>query len=107
MLEPHSHASKRERVGLASQIVLTMGKFASLAQDQETPTEGYENVLYGCLDLIAADGGTKAVRQLLEDLSEPKVSFPLAGFILIVAEQLIRLIDAESMRDIVFPRAQK
>jgi hypothetical protein len=107
MLEPHSYATKRERVGLASHIVLTMGKFASLAQDQETHAPRYEEVLYGCLDLIAAGGGTKAVRQLLEDLNEPKVSDSLAGFILIVAEQLIRLIDAESMRDIVFPLAQK
>lgn len=107
MLEPHSIASRRERVGLASHIVLTMGKFASLAQDQETPSDGYENVLYGSLDIIAASGGVKAVRQLLSDLNDVKVSDSLAGFILIVSEQLIRLIDAESMRDIVFPLAQK
>lgn len=107
MLEPHSYATKKERVGLSSHIVLTMGKFASLAQDLDVPSDGYENILYGSLDIIAASGGAKAVRQLLDDLNEPKVSDSLAGFILIVAEQLMRQIDAESMREIVFPLAQK
>ncbi|GMK57673.1 hypothetical protein CspeluHIS016_0405070 [Cutaneotrichosporon spelunceum] len=106
MLEPHSYGSKRERIDLASHIVLTMGKFSSLAQE-DSQSEGFENVLYGCLDLIAANGKSVAVRQLLEELNRPKVSDSLAGFILIVAEQLIRLIDAQSMRDIVFPLAQK
>ncbi|BEJ03819.1 hypothetical protein CcaverHIS641_0109940 [Cutaneotrichosporon cavernicola] len=106
MLEPHSYGSKRERVDLASHIVLTMGKFASPAQE-DSQSAAFENVLYGCLDLIAAHGKSVAVRQLLEDLNKPKVSDLLAGFILIVAEQLIRLIDAQSMRDIVFPLAQK
>lgn len=107
LLEPHSYGTRKERVTLASHIVLTMGKFASLAQDLETPSDWYEEVLYGCLDIIAASGGVSAVRQLLIDLNESKVSDSLAGFILVVSEQLIRLIDSESMRDIVFPLAQK
>lgn len=106
MLNPERSCSKKDAVELSTLIVVTLAKFASLTEGEST-MDGYEKVLYGSLDVLAADGGARGTRQLFKLLqNEPKTD-SLSGFILVVADQLIRLLDAETIRDYVLPLAHK
>jgi hypothetical protein len=86
--------------------VLTMAKFASLTQS-EGMMEGYEKLLYGSLDVLAAEGGPRAVRSLFDALWKEKQSFQTAAFVMLVGEQLINLLDATTLRDKIMPIAAK
>jgi hypothetical protein len=106
MLNPHRHPSQQQSIKLSMLLVLTLAKFASLTQSEGT-MEGYEKLLYGSLDVLAAEGGPRGVRSLFAELWHEKRSSQLAAFGLLVAEQLIHLVDAATIRDKVMPLAAK
>lgn len=107
LLQPTCPQSARERCSLAALIVATLSKFSILSDEPDTHLESYEKVLYGCLDIIAAEGGSRIVNRLFKDLHQPPVSDSLAAFILVVAEQLVHVMDGPSLRDIAFPLAER
>lgn len=107
LLQPTCPQTSEQRCSLAALIVVTLSKFSILSEDPDINLESYEKVLYGCLDILAAEGGTRVVHQLFKDLYKPNTSDSLAGFILVAAEQLIHIVDSETIREIVFPLAEK
>lgn len=117
LLQPTCPQTPEERCSLAALIVVTLSKFSILSDVPDTHLESYEKVLYGCLDIIAAEGGPKLVHQIISDLYLPNASYSLekrpytpdylAAFILVVAEQLIHVVDGPTLRDIAFPLAER
>lgn len=106
MLDPEGHSTRKTSAELSSVIVITLAKFATLTE-ADSEMEGYERVLYGSLDILAADGGSRGVKNIFKELQKEPKTDSLAGFILIVADQLIRLLDAGTIRDYVLPLAHR
>lgn len=106
MLDPHRHPSAKQSAELSEVNILTLAKFASMTES-EGVIEGYEKLLYGSLDVLAAEGGPRGVRRVFDRLWEEEHTEQLSAFVLLVAEQLVHLLDAQTLRDRVLPLASE
>lgn len=93
---------------LVTLIIRTLGKFTPVTEEEQEPVDNYEKTLYGAMDILAGEGGGKAVRALFDHLEKKEhVSDSYAAFVLTVGEQLIRMVDSRTIRDFLLPLADK
>jgi len=83
---------------MATEVLLTLSSFSDLTDSSNGGFEGYDKVFYGCLDVLAARGGTNGVKRLFDRLFDQGVmSDHKAGFILVVGEQVVHHLDGKSL----------
>ena len=92
---------------LSIEILITLGSFTELIDHSQGSLEGYRRVLFGALDVLAANGGLEGVRILLRNLVHSNSSPAHAAFILLAGEQLINEVDGSSLREILLPLCQQ
>lgn len=98
----------KQTVTLVTFIIRTLSKFTPVTEEEQEPVDNYEKTLYGALDILAGEGGGRAVRALFDQLEKKEyVSDSYAAFVLTVGEQLVRMVDSRTVRDFLLPMADK
>lgn len=97
-----------QTVDLVTLIIRTLSKFTPVTEEEQDPVDNYEKTLYGAFDILAGEGGGRAVRTLFDHLEKNEyISDSYAAFVLTVGEQLVRMIDSRTVRDFLLPLADK
>ena len=85
------HASTRD---MGIEVLFTLASFVEVVDGSQGGVEGYDKVFYGCIDVLAARGGSFGVKRLFDRLfEEAEMSAAKSSFVLLVTEKLIHYLD--------------
>lgn len=97
-----------QTVDLVTLIIRTLSKFTPVTEEDQEPVDNYEKTLYGAFDILAGEGGGRAVRKLFDHLeTKEHITDSYAAFVLTAGEQLVRMVDSRTIRDFLLPLADK
>lgn len=89
-------------------IVETLAAFLSIIDTSQGPPDGYEQVLYGSLDLLVSSLDPLAIGQLFIRLNkEDKTTPSRVAFILKCGELLVTRLDRSTLADVLLPLADR
>jgi hypothetical protein len=96
------------RAEIAVQMLRILYTFSDIVDAAGGGLEGYQRVLLGCLDVLAVTGGADGVTRLLKALDrEYGTSDGKDSFVLVVGEELVRLLKPGVIRDVLLSRAER
>lgn len=97
---------KFEYADLSLQVIATLAAFSVLTQLTEGGLEGDDRVLFGSLDILVAQEGTKGVQQLFEILVQGEMPDARAAFVLRCGELVVDDMSNATLVQQLLPLAQ-
>lgn len=92
---------------LSATLVQTLAAFSSIKDSNEGSVGDFDRVLHGCLDLLAFDCDSLALRHLFADLQRDNMTPSRAATVLECGELLVGQLDRVSVADILLPIAER
>lgn len=100
---------------LAIHLLITLSTFSSIVSRSKGGLEGYQDLLYGSLDVLSARGGCVGVKKFFQALEAGRkvkdvnvdIGADTAAFMLVLGEQVISLLDEYSLTEILLPLANR
>ena len=105
-LEDPATEGKFEYADLSLQVIATLAAFSVLTQLTEGGLEGHDRVLFGALDILVAQEGTKGVQQLFEILVQGEMPDARAAFVLRCGELVVDDMSNATLVQQLLPLAQ-
>jgi len=105
-LEDPATEGKFEYADLSLQVIATLAAFSVLTQLTEGGLEGDDRVLFGSLDILVAQEGTKGVQQLFEILVQGEMPDARAAFVLRCGELVVDDMSNATLVQQLLPLAQ-
>ena len=90
----NDRVSQSDTRDMTIEILFTLAAFVEVVDGSQGGIEGYDKVLYGCIDVLVARGGSSDVKRLFDLFFEgAEMTDAKSTFVLLVAEQLVHYLE--------------